>query len=231
MFLVKKRLSSLLSLMSVMTVAAVSIERYLALALHLRYDALVTCHRCIVASVAMWVAPTALTVMSFWNAQKPWFRITASFGGFVLALSSLIVIPTIQCRIFAVLRRHLLQIQDENNIASRIHGLPRIDIVKYRKSLFVILYVVLAAFASYVPFGVCFAIIYFYGETQQNRLTLETTLTVVFLNSSLNPFIYCWKIRKIRYYVMSTFCQLCGLNGTVNNTPRNEVHRRPPASV
>lgn len=33
--LVKKRLSSLLSLMSVMTVAAVSVERYLALALHL----------------------------------------------------------------------------------------------------------------------------------------------------------------------------------------------------
>lgn len=231
MFLVKKRLSSLLSLMSVMTVAAVSIERYLALALHLRYDALVTCHRCIVASLAMWVAPTAFTVMSFWNAEKPWFRITASFGGFVLALSSLIAIPTIQCRIFAVLRRHLQQIQDQNNIASRIHGLPRIDIAKYRKSVFVILYVVLAAFVSYVPFGVCFAIIYFYGETQQNRLALETTLTVVFLNSSLNPFIYCWKIREIRFYVISTFRQICGLNETANNTTRSEVHRRPPASV
>lgn len=208
--------------MSVMTVAAASIERYLALALHLRYDALVTSHRCIVACLSMWVAPITFTVMSFWNAQKPWFRITASFGGFVLALSSLIAIPTIQCRIFAVLRRHLQQIQDQNNIASRIHGLPRIDIVKCRKSVFVILYVVIAAFASHVLFGVCFAIIYFYGETQENRLTLEITLTVVFLNSSLNPFIYCWKIREIRCYILSTFRQLCGWNGTANNTPRTK---------
>ena len=95
MFLVKKRLSSLLS-MSVMTVAAVSIERYLALALHLRYDALVTSHRGIVACLSIWVAPTTFTVMSLWYAQKPWFRITASFGGFVLALSSLIALPIIQ---------------------------------------------------------------------------------------------------------------------------------------
>ena len=131
MFLVKKRLSSLLSLMSVMTVAAVSIERYLALALHLRYDALVTSHCCIVACLSIWVAPTTFTFMSFWCAQKPWFRITASFGGFVLASSSLIAIPIIQWRIFAGLRCHLQQIQDQNNIASRIHGLPRIDIVKY----------------------------------------------------------------------------------------------------
>jgi len=178
--------------------------------------------RYIVACLSVWVAPITFTVMSFWNAQKPWFRITASFGGFVLALSSLIAIPTIQCRIFAVLRRHLQQIQDQNNIASRIHGLPRIDIVKCRKSVFVILYVVIAAFASHVLFGVCFAIIYFYGETQENRLTLEITLTVVFLNSSLNPFIYCWKIREIRCYILSTFRQLCGWNGTANNTPRTK---------
>ena len=177
------------------------------------------------ASLSMWVAPTAFTVMSFWSAQKPWFRITASFGGFVLALASLIAIPTIQCRIFAVLLRHLQQIQDQNsqnNIASRIHGLPPIDIVKYRKSVFAILY---------VPFGVCFAIRYFYGKTHQNRLALETTLTVVFFNSSLNSFIYCWKIRELRCYVISTFRQLCGLNETANNTPRNEVHRRRSASV
>ena len=209
--------------MSVITVAAVSVERYLALALHLRYDALVTWHRCIMASLSMWLAPTAFTAMSFWSAQKPWFWITASFGGFDLALASLIAIPTIQCRIFAVLLRHLQQIQDQNsqnNIASRIHGLPPIDIVKYWKSVFAILY---------VPFGVYFAIRYFYGKTDQNRL--ETTLTVVFFNSSLNPFIYCWKIRELRCYVISTFRQLCGLNETANNTPRNELHRRRSASV
>lgn len=220
MFLIKKRLSSLLSLMSMMTVAAISVERYLTLALHLRYDALVTSRRCIVACLSLWVVPTTLTVLSFWNAQKPSFRIIVSVCRFVFGLSSLIAIPTIQCRIFAVLRRHLQQIQDHNNMASRIHGLPRIDFVKYRKSVFAMLYVVIAAFVSYVPYGICFAVLSYSGETLESRLALETTLTVVFLNSSLNPFIYCWKIREIRCYIISTFRQLCGLNETSNNTPR-----------
>lgn len=220
MFHIKKQFSSLLSLMSMMTVAAISVERYLALVLHLRYDAVVTTQRCIVACLLMWMVPSTLTVISFWQAHKLWFRITASFVGFLFGMSSLIAIPSIQYRIFAILRRHQLQIQDQTNIASRIHGLPQTNILKYRKSVFAMLYVVIAAFLNYAPFGICFAIIYYSGETPQNRVALETALTVVFLNSSLNPFIYCWRIREIRRFIISTFRHFCHSNETVNNAPR-----------
>ena len=214
MFLIKKRFSSLLSLMSAMTVAAISTERYLALVLHLRYDAVVTSRRSIMACLSMWVVPSTLTVLCFWHAQKPAFRIAVSFFEFLFGTSCLIAIPTIQCRIFTILRRHQRQIQDETNIASRIHGLPQMNIQKYRKSVFAMLYVVIAAFVHYVPYGICLAIISYNGETPQIRVALETSLTVVFLNSSLNPFIYCWRIREIRCFITSTFRHLCRLNNT-----------------
>ena len=220
MFLIKKRLSSLLSLISMMTVAAISTERYLALVLHLRYAAVVTTRRCVVACLLMWVVPTTLTIVSLWQNERTWFRVTVSFFGFLFGVSSLITIPTLQGRIFTILRRHQQQIQDQTNIASRLHGLPQINILKYRKSVLAILYVVMVAFLNYVPFGICYAIIYYSGETPQNRVALESTLTILFLNSSLNPFIYCWRIREIRRFIISTFRHLCRLNETVNNAPR-----------
>lgn len=49
------------------------------------------------------------------------------------------------------------------------------------------LYVVIAAFVNYVPFGVFLAVMFYSDETPQLRGALEATLIVVFLNFSINP--------------------------------------------
>ena len=119
MFLVKMRLS-LLSLMSVMTLATVSIERYLALALHLRYDVLITSHLCIVACLSLWVAPLLSHV--FLERSKAvvsnhcWPRWIRSYIVQPHCYSDGPV-PT-----FCRSTRHLQQIQDQNNIASEFTG-------------------------------------------------------------------------------------------------------------
>ena len=39
--------------------------------------------------------------------------------------------------------------------------------------------------------------------------SLRYTATLVLLNSSLNPFLYCWKIREVRQAVKDTLTQCC----------------------
>jgi len=53
--------------------------------------------------------------------------------------------------------------------------------------------------ACYLPFGVVIAVLAITGQaTSSIELAWETTIVIVSLNSSLNPFIYCWKIKEIR---------------------------------
>ena len=64
------------------------------------------------------------------------------------------------------------------------------------------LFVYLALLICYLP-NAC--ILEMYPILEQNT-TIKTmqlyTLTLLFLNSSLNPLIYCWKMRHIRHAVM-----------------------------
>ena len=163
------------------------------------------------ACLLMWVAPTLPTIFSLCCFQTTWFKIRASVVGFVFGASSLVAIPAFDCRIFIILRRHQRRIQEQSAIASRFNNQPRINIVKYRKSVYAMPYVVVDTFVNYVLFGVCLAVMFYSDETPQLRGALEATLTVVFLNFSINPFIYCWRLREIRCFVMSTFRHLCGL--------------------
>ena len=39
------------------------------------------------------------------------------------------------------------------------------------------------------------------GFSTSTYLTMQFTITLVFLNSSLNPLLYCWKIREVRQAV------------------------------
>ena len=69
MFFIKQRFSNLLSLMSFMTVVAISAERFLALVLYLRYGSIVTIRRSVMACLLMCVVPTLLTIFSLWYFQ------------------------------------------------------------------------------------------------------------------------------------------------------------------
>ena len=67
------------------------------------------------------------------------------------------------------------------------------------------LYVYLVFTVCYLP-NVCELIII--GSTSEPRNDLQHlyfyTLTLLFLNSTLNPLIYCWKVKQIRHTVIAT---------------------------
>ena len=79
------------------------------------------------------------------------------------------------------------------------------NIARYKKSVSSILWVQLALGACYVPWTIR-ALLSVVGI--EHYVAKITTDTLVCLNSSLNPILYCLKIKKVRQAVKATIKQL-----------------------
>ena len=101
-------------------------------------------------------------------------------------------------RIHFKLRHHVLQKQANGG------GIP-LNIARFKKTVCSVLWVQLALVACYCPFFIL-VVLNLNGITSD--VSLVVTNTLVFLNSSLNPILYCWKIREVKQAVKHTIRQL-----------------------
>ena len=172
-------------------VVTISVDRFLALHFHLRYQELVTHKRVVAVIISIWLYSAFLSSMALWvppNIQSLFISIGTVIG---LLFTTLAYI-----RIYLAVRRHknqirVQQVQNAANFASLI------------KSAVGKFYVFLVFLACYLPIFICLTAIAIYGpNVVLNRLFLFSC-TLVFLNSSLDPVIYCWKMRQIRHTVMN----------------------------
>ena len=68
-----------------------------------------------------------------------------------------------------------------------------------------------ALIVCYIPFVIVNAILLLNNVVANLEVSLIASLvypTLVFLNSSLNPFLYCWRIKEVRQAVKATIKQL-----------------------
>ena len=79
-------------------------------------------------------------------------------------------------------------------------GIP-LNIARYKKTVSSIMWVQLALVACYVPRGIA-AVLYVNGIKHDAAWIASNTL--VYLNSSLNPILYCWKITEVKQEVKAT---------------------------
>ena len=70
------------------------------------------------------------------------------------------------------------------------------------KSAVGIFYVYPAHIICYLPFQIFWACIKFYGSSISLKMLFLFPLTLIFLDSSLNPVIYCWKLIDIRQAII-----------------------------
>ena len=113
-------------------------------------------------------------------------------------------------KIYLTLSHHQARIQEAHQQPNG--GGPLLNIARYRKTVSSALWVQMTLLACYTPYGILsiFAVTGLRSPTFD--LAWDSTLTLLFLNSTLNPFLYCWKIRQIRQAVMGTVrCFCCSL--------------------
>ena len=182
---------------SVLTSTAISVDRLLALLLGLRYRHVVTLRRVRVVIICFWLI--SASVGSIWILRED---ITFTLASVFVTLS-LITSTFCYTRIHLKLQHHQAQVQNIVPQAQANGGEIPLNIARFKKTVSSILWVQLALVASYVPWGVV-AVLYVNGIG--NDVAWKITITLLYLNSSLNPVLYCWKIREVKQAVKQLKC-------------------------
>ena len=182
-----------------------SVDRLLALLLGLRYRHVVTLRRVRVIIICFWFSGAFLGSIIMFK-----FGIALKVATALLTLSLVI---SIYCntRIFFKLRHQQAHVQNHVHQQQANGERNSLNIARYKKIVSSVLWVQLALVACYAPWGIS-AVLSLERIPFGNYLFLGVTETLVYLNSSLNPILYCWKIREVRQAVKDTIRQLNCLN-------------------
>ena len=186
--------ASLFCVVSLLGVVAVSVDRFLAVHLHLRYQELVTHKRVILVVISIWMLCLFCSLTMLWVS----FHFN-SLSLIIIGIVGIILTTIIYSKLYLTVRRHKNQIQSLQQVAQT--GEMAI-VASATKSAVGVFYVYLVFLVCYLPYCTCLAAIKINGPSITLSRFYHFSLTLVFLNSSLNPVIYCWKMRHIRHAVM-----------------------------
>ena len=187
--------SQSVALASFFGVVAVSVDRFLAIHLHLRYQELVTHKRVVAVVISIWVLSVFLSLMILWVP----FDISSGLGILLVGVG-LFVTAVVYIRIYFAVQRHknhidVLQVQQ----AARNDEIA--NLTSLVKSAFGIFYVFLLFLICYLPHCIVLVVFQINGPSIPLKKVLLFSWTLAYLNSSLNPVIYCWKMAHIRHAV------------------------------
>ena len=194
--------SIVLTAVSILTSTAISVDRLLALMMGLRYRHVVTLRRVRALIIFVWILSCALAVgIQFWvyNLHPITFNV-------LMVLIILCVLTSIisYTKIYLRLRHYQTQLQENLQQQGQPpnRGEIPLNMARYKKTVSSIAWVQLALLGCYLPFSV-YHILWFH-DILHLGIALDVTFSVLFLNSSLNPILYCWKIKDVRQAVKDT---------------------------
>ena len=179
--------------MSIITV--MSIERWL----HMSRRSLLTVRR-----ISYTLALLCLLVFPF-----PVYRLLSIFKSTIYIpeintaslaslLFCLIITSVSYFKVFRIIRSHQLQIHAK--FLSQTTAQRAINLAKYKKSVFTILYILAIFYVSYSPLVIAlWLFVIFEGKYESVKLPFfDISMVFLFLSSSLNPILYMWRMKDIR---------------------------------
>ena len=181
----------LLSFASYIGIVALTVDRFLAIHLHLRYQELVTHKRVVAVVSSLWVSSGVIALLPQLSSL-----ISSAFQG-TITIICFIITGIFYCKIYAAVRHHSNQI----HALQAAQNEDMVNAARVQKSALATFYVYVVFLDSYLPIS-CAGIAMTTGKTPLLSHLRYFTLTLVYINSSLNPLIYCWKMRHIRQTVM-----------------------------
>ena len=172
---------------SILTSSAISVDRLLALLSGLRYRYVVTLPRIRAVITFFWLIGVSTGSIYFWSNG------IAFLISFSLIIFSLTASVFFFSTIYFKLRRHQLRVspltQGQPNV-----GVP-LNIARYKNSVSSAIWVQIALLVCYIPLPVVLMLVV-YGQIprSQSEIAFCVARNFVYLNSSLNPILYCWRI-------------------------------------
>ena len=173
------------------TMTVMSIERWL----HMSRRSSTTSHRRYYAAMVILLSPIPALVVYILTLRELAFWYTLCKITIAKFSFCYLIISFAYFKVYQIIRRH--QLQTQATVISQNFDQPAIDLAKYKKSVATMLYIFLLLSMCFLPFFVSSVLsLLITGEVKESSIDLSMVL--VFLSSSLNPGLYIWRMRDIR---------------------------------
>ena len=196
------------------TMALISVDRLLALRYHIVYRTVVTLPRLVAAMMFIWL-------VHFIFLNKVWVPAEFLYAGVALIFLYIVAATTSYIGIYRIVRRHQRQIHVQHQAVQSLntHASTTLKFLSLQR----------AAVNTFV-FYICSIVCYFpwliyrlcYGDyfVSNQKTGWIFTTTLVFANSSINPFLYGWRLRELRKGVLKILRKLCRKHSQGNRCMR-----------
>ena len=201
--IISNTIGSIFCGVSLLTITAISVDRLLALVLRLKYRQVVTLRRVWVFVVFFWFFSTGISIAMLYK------RRTAETITAIIMLSCLVTSIFCYIKIYRNFRRHQAQVKTNTSQGQPNEARIPLNAARYRKTVSSALWIQMTLLACYLPFAVVTGLRGMLGlHSPTFHQAHAAAITLLLLNSTLNPFLYCWKITDVRQGVKDTIKKL-----------------------
>ncbi len=190
-----------LCIVSLKTITSITVDRFLALHYHMRYATLVTKSRVKYTLVVIWLISFLVSGSHFWSP----LRVHRILLGVVIIIC-LIISTFSYIIIYRIVRRHRLHINAQQQAVQSSNAEHNLNMLRLKRSAMNTFVFYIALIICYFPMYVLLTLYGMSDKAWQPEWIFATTL--VFSNSSINPFLYCWRLRELRTAVVKTARQM-----------------------
>ena len=170
------------------TMTAISVDRYLALRYHMRYPNMMTSRRATCVAATFWCKNVILSLLSIWK-KNTIFLVAVVFVALCLFISSITY-----NEIYRIVRHHQHQIQAQQQAVQSMNAEQNLKIQAKKRAANTFIYYI-CMLLCYFPVAVSSLIWVTYKEHWNIRWYFADT--ILFINSAINPFLYFWRNREV----------------------------------
>ena len=182
------------------TITAISVDRVLALHYHMRYAIIVTNTRVKYTVGAIWLV--MFLSFGFYLWDKYVFHLMAG----VFSAVCIIICTVSYAKIYRIVRVHQQLINIQHNAVENENDGNKMQLSRVKKSAMSTFIFYICMLFCYFPAFVLLTLFGTLHVTWNREWTFSSTLT--FMNSAINPFLYCWRLRELREAIVKTTKQL-----------------------
>ncbi|CAH3104034.1 unnamed protein product [Porites lobata] len=175
------------------TMTAISVDRYLALRYHMRYPNLMTFKRAMYVAATFWCENFILSLLIIWKTNA------ILLVGIVFVALCLLISAITYCAIYRIVRHHQHQMHAQQQAVQSMNAEQNCKIQAKKRAVNSFIYYI-CMLLCYFPWAVSSLIWVTYKEHWNIRWYFADTF--MFMNSAINPFLYIWRNREIRRAVL-----------------------------
>ena len=186
---------------SLCTITAISLDRFLALHYHIKYAVFMTVSRARNILIVIWIYSILLPFIYTWS-PKIYYEIVT------LALCLYLSISTFSyIRIYRIVRHHQARIYAQQLAVQPNQEIgDLLNVMRLKRSAMSTFVFYIFMIFCYMPVFIEMSISLAQDRDQENTQSFGTT--AVFLNSSINPILYSWRLAELRAAAVKTLQKL-----------------------